>query len=431
VFSSDHNDPESWWEWTDKAKQEDQVKRFKRLLALERTDRTDPLAILVVNNVLLTGFDAPVEQVLYLDRKIVAHDLMQAIARVNRTCGPKRCGYVVDYIGVARHLREALKEYDGEDIEGTLIDINVELPKLLDRRARAVAIFADRGITDLQGQVDVCVQVLKDLKIRANFINKLRMFYETLNILEHRPEVSGDVFRDAKLLGFINKVASNLYRDPALNLLGVAEKVKALINAHISARGVDPKIPPTSITDEEFEKVLQAQTNSRARAAQMQHAARYHIIGFSQQNPAYARKMSEKLEEILQRFTDDWDAMERELRKFIEELRQGDRNEFPDLDPRAQVPFVGLLLEEYGKGRQLTDAQQSTAIATTLDIVERIRQEIRKVGFWKNPAMRELLTRALVRDLDEACLCQPGTARDPAQRLVASAKENHENLTRS
>ncbi len=431
MFSSDHNDPESWWEWTDKAKQEDQVKRFKRLLALERTDRTDPLAILVVNNVLLTGFDAPVEQVLYLDRKIVAHDLMQAIARVNRTCGPKRCGYVVDYIGVARHLREALKEYDGEDIEGTLIDINVELPKLLDRRARAVAIFADRGITDLQGQVDVCVQVLKDLKIRANFINKLRMFYETLNILEHRPEVSGDVFRDAKLLGFINKVASNLYRDPALNLLGVAEKVKALINAHISARGVDPKIPPTSITDEEFEKVLQAQTNSRARAAQMQHAARYHIIGFSQQNPAYARKMSEKLEEILQRFTDDWDAMERELRKFIEELRQGDRNEFPDLDPRAQVPFVGLLLEEYGKGRQLTDAQQSTAIATTLDIVERIRQEIRKVGFWKNPAMRELLTRALVRDLDEACLCQPGTARDPAQRLVASAKENHENLTRS
>jgi len=48
-----------------------------------------------------------------------------------------------------------------------------------------------------------------------------------------------------ELLGFINKVAANLYRDPALNLLGVAEKVKMLINAHVSARGVDPKIPPT------------------------------------------------------------------------------------------------------------------------------------------------------------------------------------------
>ena len=217
----------------------------------------------------------------------------------NRTNGGKKCGYVVDYIGVARHLNEALKDYDGEDTDGSMLDITVELPKLLDRRDRAVAVFADRGITDLFGQVQECVDLLADLTIRAEFINKLRMFYETLNIVEHRPEVPPDVFRDAKLLGFINKVAGNLYRDAALNLLGVAEKVKALIDNHISARGVDPKIPPTTITDAEFEKVLQAQTSSRAKAAQMQHAARYHIIGFTNNNPAFARKMSEKLEEIL------------------------------------------------------------------------------------------------------------------------------------
>ncbi|MGH2360433.1 MAG: type I restriction endonuclease subunit R, partial [bacterium] len=160
VISGDHNDPESWWDWADKDKQEDCIKRFKRKLAIEKSEKTDPLAILVVNNMLLTGFDAPVEQVLYLDRKIVAHDLMQAIARVNRTCGSKKCGYVVDYIGVARHLNEALAEYDSEDSTGALIDIGAELPKLLDRRARAVAIFADRGITDLQGQVDDCVVLL-------------------------------------------------------------------------------------------------------------------------------------------------------------------------------------------------------------------------------------------------------------------------------
>jgi type I restriction enzyme R subunit len=431
VFSGNHNDPESWWDWADKAKQEERIKRFKRKLTLEKTDKTDPLSILVVNNMLLTGFDAPVEQVLYLDRKIVAHDLLQAIARVNRTSGQKKRGYVVDYIGVARHLNEALKDYDGEDTEGTFLDISVELPKLLDRRARAVAVFTDRGITDLKGQVDACVQLLEDLRIRADFINKLRMFYETLNILEHRPEVPGDVFRDAKLLGFINKVAANLYRDATLDLLGVAEKVKTLINAHVSARGVDPKIPPTTITDAEFEKVLAAQSTSRARAAQMQHAARYHIIGFFNQNPAYARRMSEKLEEILQRFKDDWDALERELRKFIDELRQGDRNDFPDLDPRTQVPFVRLVLEECGKGRELPAEQRKNAVTATIEMVERIRQEIRKVGFWKNPTMRELLTRTLVRDLDKAGICRPGSERDLAQRLVALAKENHENLVRS
>ena len=162
----------------------------------------------------------------------------------------------------------------------------------------------------------------------------------------------------------------------------------------------------------------------------MQHAARYHIIGFSNQNPAYAQKMSDKLEEILQRFKNDWDALERELRKFIEELRQGDRNEFPDLDPNVQVPFVRLILEECSKGRELNEAQRTTALSATLEMVERIRQEVRKVGFWKNQAMRERLTKKLVRDLDKAEICQPGSKRDLAQRLVALAKENHEHLTR-
>lgn len=431
VFSGNHNDPESWWDWADKDKQEENIKRFKRKFSIVRTDKTDPLSILIVMNMLLTGFDAPVEQVLYLDRKIVAHDLLQAIARVNRTSGQKKCGYIVDYIGVARHLEQALSDYDGLDIEGALIDISVELPKLLDRRARAVAVFTDRGITDLQAEVDACVQLLEDLKTRAGFINKLRSFYEMLSLMEHRPEVPGDVFRDAKLLGFINKVAANLYRDPALNLFGVAEKVKSLINAHVSARGVDPKIPPTVITDAEFEKVLQAQGSSRARAAQMQHAARYHIIGFSNQNPAYSRKMSERLEEILQRFKDDWNALERELKRFIDELRQGDRNDFPDLDAKVQVPFVRVVLEECSKGRELSSAQREQAIRTTLETIERIRQEVRKVGFWKNEAMRELLTKALVRDLNKAGVCRPGGERDLAQRLVALAKENHENLIRS
>jgi type I restriction enzyme R subunit len=210
----------------------------------------------------------------------------------------------------------------------------------------------------------------------------------------------------------------------------VAEKVKALIDAHVTARGIDPKIPPVAITDAQFDEVVSSQQSARARAAQMQHAARYHIISFSAQNPAYAKKMSEKLEEILQRFKDDWDALERELRRFIEELRQGDRNEFPDLDPKTQVPFVRLVLEEVGKGRELTDKERCGAIGVTLEMVERIRQEIRKVGFWRNPYARELLTKALVRDLDRCGLCPAGRDRDLAQRLVALAKENYESLTR-
>ena len=140
--------------------------------------------------------------------------------------------------------------------------------------------------------------------------------------------------------------------------------------------------------------------------------------------------MSEKLEEILRRFKDDWDALERELRKFIDELKQGDRYDFPNLDPEVQVPFVRLVVEECGKGRELTAQQRQAAITTTLEMVERIRQEVRKVGFWKNQPMRDLLTRTLVRDLDKAGICVPGAERDLAQRLVALTKENHEKLTK-
>ncbi|HRX71842.1 MAG TPA: HsdR family type I site-specific deoxyribonuclease [Candidatus Competibacteraceae bacterium] len=76
VFSGNHNDPESWRDWTDQERQERHIQRFKRPLGSERTDQTDPLAILVVNNMLLTGFDAPIEQALYLDRKMIAHELL-------------------------------------------------------------------------------------------------------------------------------------------------------------------------------------------------------------------------------------------------------------------------------------------------------------------------------------------------------------------
>ena len=90
-----------------------------------------------------------------------------------------------------------------------------------------------------------------------------------------------------------------------------------------------------------------------------------------------------------------------------------------------------LLLEEFTKGRELNEAQRKNAISATLEMIERIRQEICKVGFWKNQHARELLTKALVRDLDRSGLCPAAKERDIAQRLVALAKENHENLTKA
>ena len=94
IISGSKQDENSWKQWTDRAKQDGYIERFKKPLA------EDGLAFLIVKSMLLTGFDAPMEQVLYLDRGMKEHELLQAIARVKRTYTKKDYGLVVDYYGV-------------------------------------------------------------------------------------------------------------------------------------------------------------------------------------------------------------------------------------------------------------------------------------------------------------------------------------------
>ena len=80
-------------------------------------DPTDPLKLLIVNAMLLTGFDAPIEQAMFLDRPLHAHTLLQAIARTNRTAPGKDHGLIFDYWGVLADLDDALRSFDPADIQ--------------------------------------------------------------------------------------------------------------------------------------------------------------------------------------------------------------------------------------------------------------------------------------------------------------------------
>ena len=163
----------TWAQWTDKARQDAAIAAFKKPLG-PASEKTSPVAFLIVKSMLLTGFDAPVEQVLYLDRFIQDAELLQAVARVNRTAEHKEVGLLVDYFGVGAHLQKALQAYapeDAEDAIGVLASIKDELPKLQDRHARVVAIFAQAGIDtfDSDEDVEACVEVLADEALRARF----------------------------------------------------------------------------------------------------------------------------------------------------------------------------------------------------------------------------------------------------------------------
>ena len=113
--------------------------------------------VLVVVDMLLTGFDAPVEQVLYLDRSLREHGLLQAVARVNRRFShehekvltEKNYGLVVDYHGVAQDLPEALESFDWPDVQDTMIPIEDDPTAVIDATAvRAEAHFYGRDLDD-------------------------------------------------------------------------------------------------------------------------------------------------------------------------------------------------------------------------------------------------------------------------------------------
>src|SRR5207245_3018623 len=175
-----------WSGWTDAAKIEARIARFKKPLIDTDPKKADPLAFLIVKSMLIPGCDAPVEGVMYLDRPIKEAELLQAIARVNRPSRDKEAGIVVDYYGIARHLKEALAAYSAADIQGALQSLKDEVPKLRARRDRCAELFTSRGADP--SNTEECVELLKDERLRAEFIVKLKQFLDSLDLVLPRPE---------------------------------------------------------------------------------------------------------------------------------------------------------------------------------------------------------------------------------------------------
>ncbi|MCB9386070.1 MAG: type I restriction endonuclease subunit R [Bryobacterales bacterium] len=111
------------------------IKAFKK--------KGQPPYMLIVCDKLLTGFDAPIESVMYLDKPLKEHNLLQAIARTNRVAPLKQFGLIVDYIGVTRNLDEALASYRREDVANALRDLD-ELEATLKEAHAEVRVYLDK-----------------------------------------------------------------------------------------------------------------------------------------------------------------------------------------------------------------------------------------------------------------------------------------------
>jgi type I restriction enzyme R subunit len=145
---------------------------------------------------LLTGFDAPIEQVMYLDKSLREHDLFQAITRVNRTKRGKSFGLIVDYFGVTKHLADALAIYTDKDKSNlndfleVFRDINKEIPILEARYKRLVDLFGDNDLKEIDSFLqqkftdankefefaEECIEKAKNVKFRAELLTYSKSF---------------------------------------------------------------------------------------------------------------------------------------------------------------------------------------------------------------------------------------------------------------
>lgn len=433
IISGSNNDDPAWKQWTDGAAHEQMIKRFKKPLFHAKPEKTDPLAFLVVKSMLLTGFDAPIAGVMYLDRPIREAELLQAIARVNRTGFGKRCGIVVDYYGVAQHLKEALAAYADEDVAGALASLKDEVPVLRDRHLRVVDLFRQRGIDQLS-DTEACVEALGNEKLRAEFAVKLKAFLGSLDTVLPRPE-GLPYTKDAKKLAYIYARARNRYKDtPALGK-DVGAKVRKLIDDHVISLGIDPKIPPIQLTDAQFDTHVARAANDRAKASEMEHAIRSHIRKHTDEDPVLYRKLSEHLNDILKTLGEKWDEVIAQLQKIIDELRTGKAGsaDAPSDLPGHCAPFLRTVLDVVCSGQTPTAAELMRLKDVTVELVDLLVQELQgNRDIWsphKRAAQEDLNTQLFEHLMRiRPPLVDTDKAGVLADKLMEQARASHDKL---
>jgi len=379
IISGDHNDEKRFWDYTDGTKQKQQIKDFKKRLG--NGDGESNLSFLIVKDMLLTGFDAPIAQVMYLDRKLTDHNLLQAIARVNRTNKNKFRGYIVDYYGLSDYLTDALKMFSSDDVEGALKDLKDEIPRLKNTHTRVMLHFKGLNIDDL----DECILSLEDEAKRQLFQTDFQKFAKQMDIILPDPAAT-PFLGDLKKLGKISIGARNLYRDEQLDIAGAGEKVRQLIEEHVYSTGVDPKIPPIDLLAQDFKEKLNEHKSDRAKASEIENAIKHHIKINIEEDPEYYRPLSDRLKEIIQKGEEKWEVLVQMLMDFREHIEEDRKKGATDLDlSETEYAFHNILMAEVtnqtGDG-VVDEATHLRVIEVVKQLVDMMEEATSIVGFF-------------------------------------------------
>jgi len=394
VISSSENDDPSIYkkEYTDKHEQDKNIKSFK--MPFDKVDESGisgDVGFIVVNEMLITGFDAPIEQVMYLDNVIRDHNLLQAIARVNRVYKNKSCGFVVDYVGVLNNLKESLAIYTDEDIEEisqVVVNISKSKDELKYIHSQIEEFFRKYGIKSWRENIEECIDLLVDEEIRNEFIALVRRFNRAMDKVLPEPEAL-KYLKDLEIINFIKESARNRYRDEKLSIRDASNKIREIVEEYLISKGINPKIPPLPLLSDEFISKVKNEKSPKAIAEELKYAIKEHIEKHFEEDPEFYERFSDELNRVLEEYKERWELLAQELEKIRNAIKRGREDEQTfGFDPRTEMPFFGLLKQMiFGKEipiDQLKEDDINLIVGLTQDVIEIIKNEIKLVDFWEN-----------------------------------------------
>lgn len=316
--------------------------------------------IIIVVDKLLTGFDEPKNTVLYLDRKLREHTLLQAIARVNRVCDDKEFGFIIDYYGVFANLNEALdiySDFDEEDVVGIYSNIALEVAKLPQRHSDVWDILKTaKNNQDLES----LGEILRDENIRSEFYDKLTAFAKTLKIslasidfYKSTPaETINHYKEDLAMFLRLRKAVQERYSD-TVNYSQYEGQIQKLIDTHIESGDVEIITNLVNIFDKElFAEEVEKVVGKAAKADTIASRTTKYISEVLDTDPAFFKKFSKMLQETIEEYRQGRVTEAEYLQKaenIMHKVLSHTDSEIPESlqDNPAAKAYYGLTLEVY------------------------------------------------------------------------------------
>ena len=309
-------------------------------------------------------------------------------------------------------MKEALDAYSlaDLDLDDTFSDVTTELPILKNRYEQLIKFFKENKIKDIEDYVnykmpvakqliilDDCIVLLEEIKLRADFNIKFKLFISSMDVLMSKP-AGKDYIKPLKAFGHIHERVKRHYRDDSINILGAGNKVRRLIDEYLVSVGINTKIKPVDITSSAFDDEINKNRSPQTQASEMEHAIRKHCKVMLNSDPIYYKKISEKLQEILKKFKDNWEEQVKLLKHLKEQVRKGRESEENGLDTKKHAPFYDLIKDIAYQKSNLTGKEDENVKKLVKTIVEVMIFKIGKVGFKSSPHKEKML-RAEIDDL--------------------------------